>query len=261
MSTPTSTSTSEQLAGEVDALARQLRLPHLRKAAADVLPTAKAQRWDPAEVVRVLLDEEAQGRAAATIRNRHHRAGFPAGKTFDSWHEHASTIPTATQQALRGLEWLDRGENLAVVGPSGTGKSHLLEALGHTAIDAGRTVAWFTIEGLGRLVAGHRADDTVTKAINRAIKADLVVIDDIGLLPVPTEAAEALFRVIDAAYERRSIAISSNVHPGGFDELLPATIATAAVDRFMHHAHIVMTEGDSYRFAQARDGKGLTPLT
>jgi DNA replication protein DnaC len=253
--------TSQQLAADVDALARRLRLPYLRKAAADVLPTAKAQRWDPAEILRVLLEEEAQGRDAATIRNRRRRAGFPSGKTFESWHEQASSIPAPTQQALRTLEWIERGENLAVVGPSGTGKSHLLEALGHAAIDDGRTVAWFTIESLGRLVARHRADDTVSRAIDRAIKADLVVVDDIGLLPVPAEAAEALFRVIDAAYERRSVAISSNVHPGGFDELLPATLATAAVDRFMHHAHIVVTEGDSYRFAQARDGKGVTPLT
>jgi len=87
------------------------------------------------------------------------------------------------------------------------------------------------------------------------------VVDDIGLLPVPVEAAEALFRVIDAAYERRSVAISSNVHPVGFDQLLPAPLATAGVDRFIHHAHLVVTKGDSYRFAQARDGNGVTPLT
>ena len=257
MSTPP---TSPQLHAEIETLTRRLRMPYLRKAAVEVLPTAKAQRWDPAEVVRVLLVEEAQGRDAATIAARRRRAGFPAGKTFDTWHESASTITPATQQALRTLEWIRRGENLAVVGPSGTGKSHLLEALGHAAIDDGLTVAWFTIESLGQLVTRHRADDSVTKAIRRILKADLVVVDDIGLLPVPTEAAEALFRVIDAAYERRSVAISSNIHPGGFDQILPATIATAAVDRFMHHAHIVVTEGDSYRFAQARDGKGVTPL-
>ena len=255
------TPTSEQLAAEIDRLTKRLRLPYLREAATEVLPTARSQRWDPAEMLRVLLEEEAQGRKAATIRNRRRKAGFPSNKTFDTWHEQESSIPKATQQALRTLEWIDRGENLAVVGPSGTGKSHLLEALGHCAIDHGRTVAWFNIETLGGLVARHRTDDTVTKAINRAITADLVVIDDIGLLPVPNDAAEALFRVIDAAYERRSVALSSNVHPGGFDELLPATIATAAVDRFMHHAHIVITEGDSYRFAPARDGKGVRPLT
>lgn len=253
--------TSQQLHAEIETLSRRLRMPYLRKAAAEVLPTAKAQRWDPAEVVRVLLAEEAEGRDAATVRNRRARARFPSGKTFDDWRPDASSITPATQQALRTLEWIRRAENLAVVGPSGTGKSHLLEALGNAAIDDGLTVSWFTIETLGALVTRHRADDTVDKAISRVLKADLVVIDDIGLLPVPVEAAEALFRVIDAAYERRSVAISSNVHPGGFDQLLPATLATAAVDRFMHHAHLVVTEGDSYRFAQARDGKGVTPLT
>jgi DNA replication protein DnaC len=254
-------SKTDVLHAEVETLARRLRLPYLRKAAADVLPTAKAQRWEPAEIIRVLLEEEATGRDAATIRNRRRRAGFPTGKTFESWRPDASTISPSTQQALRTLEWIRRAENLAVVGPSGTGKSHLLEALGNTAIDDGLTVAWFTIESLGRLVTRHRADDSVAKAVHRILKADLVVIDDIGLLPVPAEAAEALFRVIDAAYERRSVAISSNIHPGGFDQLLPATMATAAVDRFMHHAHVVVTDGDSYRFAQARDGKGVTPLT
>lgn len=256
----TATTTSGQLLTEIETLSKRLRLPYLRAAAPELLATAKAQRWDPAEALRMLLVEEAKGRDAATIRNRRKRAGFPSGKTFESWRPDASTIPPPTQQALRTLEWIGRGENLAVVGPSGTGKSHLLEALGQAAIDDGMTVAWFTVETLGQLVARHRADDTVTRAINRVLKADLVVIDDIGLLAVPADAAEAMFRVIDAAYERRSVAISSNLHPGGFDQILPPTIATAAVDRFMHHAHLVVTEGDSYRFAQARDGKGVQPL-
>jgi DNA replication protein DnaC len=234
---------SETLQAEVATLAKRLRLPYLRRAAQEVLPTAKAQRWDPAEVVRVLLEEEATGRDAATIRNRRRRAGFPTGKTFDAWNEKASSIPAATQQALRTLEWIRRAENLAVVGPSGTGKSHLLEALGHAAIDDGLTVSWFTIESLGQLVTRHRADDTITKAVGRILKTDLIVIDDIGLLPITADEAEAFLRVIDAAYERRSIAISSNVHPGGFDELLPGTVAAPAVDRFMHHAHLVVTNG------------------
>ena len=76
------------------------------------------------------------------------------------------------------------------------------------------------------------------------------------------DAAEALFRVVDAAYEKRSIAISSNIHPSGFDELMPKSMATATVDRLMHHAHVIITEGqDSYRLAQATAGKGVRPLT
>jgi len=79
---------------------------------------------------------------------------------------------------------------------------------------------------------------------------------------VSPDAAEALFRVVDAAYEKRSIAISSNIHPSGFDELMPKSMATATVDRLMHHAHVIITEGqDSYRLAQATAGKGVTPLT
>ena len=88
---------------EALALTRRLRLPYLRKAMADVVPTARAQRWDPAELVRVLLAEEAAGRDEATIRSRRRRAAFPAGKTFDTWDETASSIPRPTQHALSTL--------------------------------------------------------------------------------------------------------------------------------------------------------------
>ncbi len=87
------------------------------------------------------------------------------------------------------------------------------------------------------------------------------MIDDVGLLPVSVEAAEALFRVVDAAYERRSIALTSNIHPAEFDELMPKTMAAATVERLLHHAHVVLTDGsESYRLAQATSGKGVRPL-
>ena len=73
------------------------------------------------------------------------------------------------------------------------------------------------------------------------MRADVIAIDDIGLLPVTAETAEALYRVVDAAYEKRSVALSSNLHPAGFDELMPKTIANATVDRLLHHAHVVLT--------------------
>ena len=234
----------------------------MRKAAPEVIATATAQRWEHAEVVRVLLSEEAAGRDQATIRMRRRASGLPAGKTFDAWEPTKSAIPKATQHALRTLEWVDRAEVLVVCGPSGTGKSHFIEALGHLAIDKGRTVAWHTLETLTALLRRHRADDSITKAIGKLIRADLILIDDVGLLPVSTDAAEALFRVVDAAYEKRSIALSSNIHPSGFDELMPKTLATATVERLLHHAHVIITDGqDSYRLAQATAGKGVKPLT
>jgi DNA replication protein DnaC len=245
---------------EVVDLLRQLRLPHMRNSAPDVLATAKAQRWDPAEAVRALLAEELAGRQASSIRARRKAAGFPTGKTFDAWDPAISSIPAPTQRALQTLEWVQRSENVVICGPSGTGKSHFLEALGHGAIDAGYHVSWFSLETLGNLIRRHRADDTTGRAIKRIMRADVIVIDDIGLLPVAAETAEALYRVVDAAYEKRSIALSSNLHPAGFDELMPKTIANATVDRLLHHAHLVVTTGDSIRLTQATAGKGVTPL-
>jgi DNA replication protein DnaC len=246
---------------EALALTRRLKLPHIRRVLGDVVPTAKAQRWDPAEVVRVLLAEEAAGRDRANLHTRRKRAAFPTGKTFGDWDEMKSSIPRPTQDALKALEWIGRRENLSICGPSGTGKSHFSEAIGQAAIEAGMTVAWFTIEDLGVLVRRHRADDSIARALTRIIRSDLIIVDDIGLLPVSPDAAEGFYRLVDAAYERSSIAVSSNLHPSGFDEIMPKTLATATVDRLLHHAHIVVTDGDSYRLAQATNGQGVKPFS
>jgi DNA replication protein DnaC len=246
---------------DLEALLRRLRLPHIRNLAPEVLATARAQRWEPVEVLRALFGAEAAGRERSALATRRAAAAFPTGKTFDAWQPGASSIAAPTQQALRTLEWVGRRENLVVCGPSGTGKTFLLEALGQQAVEAGLKVAWFTLEDLGVFVRRHRADDTVTKALSRLLRADLVVVDDIGLLPVGPDAAEGLYRLVDAAYEKRSVAISSNLHPAAFDELMPKTLATATVDRLLHHAHICQTSGDSVRLSQALAGQGVIALT
>lgn len=254
------TSTAPPLPADLEQLMRQLKMPHARALAPELLATAKTQRWEPAEVIRALFTEEIAGRARSMLASRRKAAGFPTGKTFEAWDPSASSIPAPTQQALRTLEWITRRENLVVCGPSGTGKTFFLEALGQQAVEAGMRVAWFTLEDLGTLIRAHRADDSVTKAVARILRAELVIIDDIGLLPVATDAAEGLYRVVDAAYEKRSIAVSSNLHPAGFDELMPKTLATATVDRLLHHAHVCQTSGESIRLTQALAGKGVTAL-
>jgi len=245
---------------DLESLLRGLRLPHIRRHAPDVLATAKAQRWEPAEVLRALLVQEAAGRARSALATRRAAAAFPTGKTFEAWQPQASSVPAPTQQALRTLEWIGRRENLVVCGPSGTGKTFLLEALGQQAVERGLKVAWFTLEQLGVLVGRHRADDSVSKAISRVLRADVVMVDDVGLLPVAQDAAEGLYRLVDAAYEKRSVAVSSNLHPSAFDELMPKTLATATVDRLLHHAHVCQTTGDSVRLSQALAGQGVVPL-
>jgi DNA replication protein DnaC len=250
----------DALHASIEQLARRLRLPHLRRAAPEVLKTARSQRWDPAEALRALLEHEADGRDTSGREIRRTSAGFPNQKTFKTWSETASSIPHHVQHALRTLEWIERRENLVLCGPSGTGKSHYLEALGQLAIDHDHKVAWFSLEDLGDLMKRHRVDHSSTRVIKRISKADLVCIDDIGLLPASPDATEGFFRVIDAAYERRSLAISSNLHPSNFDSIMPKTLATAAVDRLLHHAHVVQTDGDSFRLKEATAGKGVIHL-
>ena len=246
---------------ELTTVLRRLRLPYMRAAAPELLATARAQRWDPAEVLRVLLEHEAHGRDDATRRQRRKTAGFPTGKTFDSWRPEDSSIPAPTQNALRTLEWVGRAENLAVAGPSGTGKSHLVEALAHAVIEAGMRVSWFTLETLTLTVGRAKVDASVAKIIARICRSELIVVDDIGQLPAGQDAAEAFYRVVDAAYERRSVAVTSNLHPSGFDTIMPKSLATATVDRLLHHAHLVQTDGNSVRLAEALAGKGVMPLT
>jgi DNA replication protein DnaC len=99
-----------RLPDELEQLLRRMRLPYIRKAAPEVIAAATAQRWEHAEVLRVLLTEEVKGREQATIRNRRRASGLPAGKTFDAWEPDRSAIPTQTQRALQTLEWIDRAE-------------------------------------------------------------------------------------------------------------------------------------------------------
>ena len=257
---PTTMHPAPPLPQDLTGLLRRMRLPYLRAAAPEVLATAKAQRWDPAEVLQVLLTEEIRGRDEATKTMRRKAAGLPAGKTFDSWREHDSSIPAATQSALAGLEWISRAENLAIAGPSGTGKTHFVEALAHNVIDAGMRVSWFTLESLTAAINRAGADNSVNKVIARITRAELIVIDDIGMLPSGQAAAEAFYRLVDATYERRSLAVTSNLHPAGFDTIMPKTLATAAVDRLLHHAHVIVTEGTSLRLTEATAGRGVVPL-
>jgi DNA replication protein DnaC len=191
------------LTDELETLLRRLRLPHIRRAAPEVIATARAQRWEPAEVLKALFTGELSGRERSALATRRKAAAFPTGKTFDAWEPKSSSIPAPTQSSLRTLEWVKRRENLVVCGPSGTGKTFFLEALGHEAVESGMKVAWFTLEDLGAIVRRHRVDDTMTKAVSRILQSELIVVDDIGLLPVSSDAAEGLYRLVDGRWPCR----------------------------------------------------------
>ena len=240
---------------------KRMRLPYLRAIAPEVLATARAQRWDPAEVLRVLLERGDQR------PRRGHPPDAPQGRRTSrpgrpSRPGARPTPPShpAPRPALATLEWVGRAENLAIAGPSGTGKTHFVEALAHQVIDDGMRVSWFTLESLTATIGRATVDGSVARTIARITRAELIVIDDIGMLPAGQAAAEAFYRVVDAAYERRSVAVTTNLHPSGFDTIMPKTLATATVDRLLHHAHVVLTEGTSLRLSEATAGRGVVPL-
>src|SRR3979411_954182 len=207
--------TPPPLPAELEALLRHMHLPYMRRAGPEVLATAKAQRWDPAEVLKVLLGEEIAGRERSALATRRARAAFPTDQTLSTWDPSLSSIQAPTQSALRTLEWIGRHENLVVCGPSGTGKTFFLEGLGQLAVEAGLKGAWFSLEVMGVLVRRHRADDSVTRAVQVILSARLIVVDDIGLLPVSPDAAEGFFRLVDAAYEKRSVGRQLECASGG----------------------------------------------
>lgn len=168
---------------ELDRLMRRMRLPYVRKAAPDVLATARVQRRGPAEVLRLLITEEVTGRDAATRRLRRTTANFPTGKTLASRRAEDSTIREPTQNSLATLEWIGRAENLVIAGPSGTGKSHFTEGLAQAAIEKDLKVAWFSLETLSAAIGKSKVDGSTARTVARICRADLIVVDDIGLLP------------------------------------------------------------------------------
>lgn len=152
--------------------------------------SAGVTRVIAAEVLRVLLAEEARGRDEATRASRRKQARLTAGKTFSSWREADSSIPLPAQQALAGLEWVHRRESLALSGPSGTGRTHFVEARAHKAIDEGLRVAWYTQESLEHAVSSTAVAGSIGRTIARITRCDVIVVEDIGMLPSGQAAGE-----------------------------------------------------------------------
>jgi len=138
---------------------RRLKLASMRKVAPELLVTAKTQRWSPEELLRALVETEITARDASNTRLRGKQACFPTTKTVEGFDLGASSIPAQTWSYLCSLEWVDAKENLTLIGPAGTGKSHTLIALGHAAVDRGLKVRYFTaaelVENLYRGLAGN----------------------------------------------------------------------------------------------------------
>jgi DNA replication protein DnaC len=241
----------------VDGL-RRLKLAAMRQLAPELLATAKTQRWAPEELLRTLVEAEITARDASNARNRMKAAGFPVLKTIDEFDLSVSSINKATFDYLASLEWIGARENLCLVGPAGTGKSHVLVALGVAAVTAGHRVGYFTAAELVETLYRGLADNSVGKVIDTLLRNELIIVDEVGFAPLDDTGAQLLFRVVAAAYERRALAIASHWPFESWGRFLPEhTTAVSLLDRLLHHANLVVTDGESYRMREAR-AKGGT---
>lgn len=244
----TTTTSAVTLAADLEAGLRRLRLAAIRREAPDVLATARTQRWAPDEVLRTLINLEIAARDRSNTTNRLSAARFPVTKTLDEFNVSLSSIPAASHDYLTTLEWITRTENLCLVGPAGTGKTHYLLALGHAAVQAGHRVRYFTAVELVEHLYRATADNTVGRVIETLCRNDLLIIDEIGFAPLDHTGCQLLFRLVAAAYERRSLAIASHTPFDQWGRFLPDQPTTISLlDRLCHHAHIITTTGQSYR--------------
>jgi DNA replication protein DnaC len=242
------------LPADLTAGLRRLKLSTIRVIAADILITAKTQRWTPEEVLRTLIEAELSARNASNTANRLKAAGFPVTKTIDTFDVAASSIPAATFSYLANLEWITAKSNLALIGPPGTGKSHTLIAIGHAAVTAGLKVKYCTAADLVEQLYRGLADNSVGKIIDTLIRNDLLILDEVGFAPLDDTGTQLLFRLVAAAYERRSLAIASHWPFDQWGHFLPEqTTAVSILDRLLHHATVVVTHGESRRMQDARN--------
>jgi DNA replication protein DnaC len=232
---------------------RRLKLAAMRQLAPELLRTAKTQRWTPEELLRTLVEAEITARDASNARTRLKTAAFPVMKTLDEFDRTAASIPGATLDYLASLEWITARENLCLVGPAGTGKSHLLVALGHAAVTAGHRVRYFTAAELVETLYRGLADNSVGRVIDLLLRHDLIICDEVGFAPLDDTGAQLLFRFVATAYERRALGIASHWPFESWGRFLPEhTTAVSLLDRLLHHANVVVTDGESYRMRQAR---------
>lgn len=204
-----------------------------------------------------LCSDEVDRRDAKQLEVRMRRASFETTKRLDDFEwSFNPKLPKSKIIDLATCNFVEKRENVLLVGPAGVGKSHIAQALGERACRAGHSVLYVTAHRMLSQLRASRADQGYDKRLLRYTAPDLLVVDDLGLRPLEGDEPIDLYEVIRGRYEQASMIITSNRaieewYPLFRDDLM----ASAAMDRLLHHAHIVVMEGNSYRNPPAKGRK------
>jgi DNA replication protein DnaC len=233
----------------IDAACRSLHLPTVRAEAGPVADAAVRDRLTHRAYLAELLAAETDARSIRRRERRIKEARFPRIKTLEQFDASATPdIPPALLTTLAQGAWIDRGEPLVLLGDSGTGKSHLLIALGIAACHQGRSVRYVTAAALVNELVEAADDRQLAKTVARYGRIDLICLDELGYLHLDDRGAELLFQVLTEREERASIAVATNAP---FSEwgttFTDPRLAAAVVDRLTFNAHILTTGTNSYR--------------
>ncbi|MGW3730612.1 IS21-like element helper ATPase IstB [Streptomyces sp. NPDC000851] len=239
----------------IDTACRMLRLPTIRAQFPDLATTAAREQMTYRGFLAELLMAECDDRARRRSERRIKAAGFPRQKALRDFDFDAnSSIDPATIHTLASCEWIKKGEPLCLIGDSGTGKSHLLIALGTEAAMAGFRVKYVLATKLVNELVEAADDKQLTKTIARYGRVDLLAIDELGYMELDRRGAELLFQVLTEREEKASVAIASNESFGGWTKTFTdPRLCAAIVDRLTFGGNIIETGTDSYRLAHTKN--------